>query len=386
MSTAQITMDSLRELNTKLLAVISELRKENTEISELREKLLKFAEVEAEKMELRRELKARTDELEKTITDYSVKIGKLNAVIVKLEKTNAVTTKLESENVELKAEIAKLRYDVNEIKQQTFSQPEMLPEVVVISKEMVSGNGQNNNTIDSNTNTMNSNTNEVLFGNIQISDSVVDHEVGRAVTSGDVPSDNANTESLEDKETDDFLDEVHKKRVSDEIRERKRKKKLQGELIVHESSPAINTSCESDLSMTSTELVPLPEQVVEESIPKESSAESAIPCELKPSGPGNNTPPKKIFYNQKIEQDLICKLLEFNRCHDSISLPNSISSKHIPDVPVNTDLTPGSVPHLAHLFDKAEKTGRKEKLRWYYYSEEYEKKVVALRSENNISD
>src|SRR3954447_13572785 len=115
MSTAQITMDSLRELNTKLLAEISELRKENTEIPELREKLLKFAEVEAEKIKLRRELKAKTDELEKTIADYSVKIGKLNAVIVKLEKTNAVTTKLEFENVELKAEIAKLRYDVNEI-------------------------------------------------------------------------------------------------------------------------------------------------------------------------------------------------------------------------------------------------------------------------------
>src|SRR5436190_24367775 len=61
-------------------------------------------------------------------------------------------------------------------------------------------------------------------------------------------------------------------------------------------------------------------------------------------------------------------------------------SKHIPDVPVVTNLTPGSVPHLAHLFDKAEKTGRKEKLRWYYYSEEYEKKVVTLSSKNNISD
>jgi hypothetical protein len=32
---------------------------------------------------------------------------------------------------------------------------------------------------------------------------------------------------LEDKETDDFLDEVHKKGVSDEIRKRKREKKLQ---------------------------------------------------------------------------------------------------------------------------------------------------------------
>ena len=147
MSNAQPTMDSLRELNNRLLAEIAELRKENAKIPELEKKLLKFAKIEAEKMELRRELKARSDELEKTIADYSVKIGKLNAVIVELEKTNAVittkVTKLESENVELKAEIAKLRYDINEIKQQAFPQPEMLPEVMVISKEM-------KNTIDSN--------------------------------------------------------------------------------------------------------------------------------------------------------------------------------------------------------------------------------------------
>ncbi|CAG8778335.1 15070_t:CDS:2, partial [Rhizophagus irregularis] len=119
------------------------------------------------------------------------------------------------------------------------------------------------------------------------------------------------------------------------------------------------------LSTTSTGLVTPPEQVVEESIPKESSAESAIPCES--FGNKKDTPPQKIPYNQKVEQDLICELLEFIKCHNSTSLPNSISSKHIPDIPVNADLTPGSVLHLAHLFDKAEKTGRKEKLRWYYY-------------------
>ncbi|GBC14167.2 hypothetical protein GLOIN_2v1778720 [Rhizophagus irregularis DAOM 181602=DAOM 197198] len=89
MSFTKQSTDSLRELNVKLLAEIAKLRKEN---AELREKLLlKFA---------------RSDELEKTIADYSVKISKLNAVIVELEKTNAVTAKLE--NVDLKAEIAKL--------------------------------------------------------------------------------------------------------------------------------------------------------------------------------------------------------------------------------------------------------------------------------------
>jgi len=40
------------------------------------------------------------------------------------------------------------------------------------------------------------------------------------------------TKSLEDKETDDFLDEVHKKRVSDEIRQRNKEKKIQRESTV----------------------------------------------------------------------------------------------------------------------------------------------------------
>ena len=77
-------------------------------------------------------------------------------------------------------------------------------------------------------------------------------------------------------------------------------------MVVQESPQAINTSCEADLSMTSTELVTLPEQVVEESIPKESSAESAMSCELKLSSENKqDTPPKKIPYNQKVEQDLM---------------------------------------------------------------------------------
>ncbi|CAG8642391.1 5904_t:CDS:2 [Paraglomus brasilianum] len=45
--------------------------------------------------------------------------------------------------------------------------------------------------------------------------------------------------------------------------------------------------------------------------------------------------------------------------------------------------TSGSASHLAHLFDKAKKT---EILRWYYYSEEFEKKVRDISSENEINN
>ncbi|CAG8606722.1 7169_t:CDS:2 [Funneliformis mosseae] len=60
-----------------------------------------------------------------------------------------------------------------------------------------------------------------------------------------------------------------------------------------------------------------------------------------------------------VEKGLICELLEFIRSHKS--LPNSTASSK--QIPVDSDLALGSIPHLAHLFDKAEKTGQKEKLR-----------------------
>ncbi|CAG8641080.1 189_t:CDS:1, partial [Diversispora eburnea] len=103
------------------------------------------------------------------------------------------------------------------------------------------------------------------------------------------------------------------------------------------------------------------------------------------------------------EQGLISELLEFiaegshkvARSNDTMILQNSysISGKQISgtlfhnnDMTSEDDLIPDSSPYLAHSFSKAEKTGRKEKLRWYCYSEKCEKKVSTLSSENNISD
>ena len=92
--------DSLRELNSKLLAEISELRKENAEIPELREKLLKFAEVEAENAKLRQIIE------ENAKRDAENPEHKIR--IEELEKNSA---DISAENAELKAELAKLRHD-----------------------------------------------------------------------------------------------------------------------------------------------------------------------------------------------------------------------------------------------------------------------------------
>ncbi|RGB42261.1 hypothetical protein C1646_751158 [Rhizophagus diaphanus] len=74
--------------------------------------------------------------------------------------------------------------------------------------------------------------------------------------------------TLEEKEIDAFLVEINKKNISDEIRDCRREKKGQYKTIDKDSSSVTSdpTHCEEDLSMTSTELVILPEQIVTESI------------------------------------------------------------------------------------------------------------------------
>ena len=250
-----------------------------------------------------------------------------------------------------------------EIKRQTFPQPEMLPEVTVISKEMVSGNGQNNNTIDSNTNTMNSNTSEAPFGNIQVSDSVVDqlnNEVGRAVTSGDAPSDNANTESLEDKETDDFLDEVHKKKISDEIRERKREEKLHRESIAQDSliSRNIKTVPSGNDQSHVTSKTEVSVEQDDDMIPEESLDE-----------------------NQIVEQGLIHELCSSISPEDNVSSTKIISSCFSLE-----NMISGSAQHLSYLFETAIKSSQQEILDWHNYSFEFESKVGALTADGRIKD
>ncbi|CAB4404653.1 unnamed protein product [Rhizophagus irregularis] len=113
------SIDSLRELNAKLLAEIAELRKKfseikiendelkdkNTEIPELRRN---FAEIEAE----RAELKARITKLLKQGVEENkrrdAENAELKARIIELEKNKTVNTKLESENAEFRDRITKV--------------------------------------------------------------------------------------------------------------------------------------------------------------------------------------------------------------------------------------------------------------------------------------
>ncbi|PKY59176.1 hypothetical protein RhiirA4_550285, partial [Rhizophagus irregularis] len=142
-----------------------------------------------------------------------------------LEEHEARFTRLEQRDKEKTNLIAKIDDDIKEIKQSLANASSVKNPNNVVRLDKLEKMAKPSNTSDS---TFNSNACKPI---------------------------RTETKSLEDKETDDFLDEQYKRKVSDEIRQRKREKKLQGELIVQESSPAINTSCIIDLSTTSTGLV-----------------------------------------------------------------------------------------------------------------------------------
>ncbi|CAB4401453.1 unnamed protein product [Rhizophagus irregularis] len=209
----QSEIDSLKEINSKLLAEISELRKEN-------------AEVKAENIEVK------------------VENAKLKHA---LEEHEARFTNLEQRDKEKTNLIAKLDDDIREIKQEqnvnilaqsnTFipkspihsisSQSSISPNIEGISKQ---SDCSDHSIEKNNADPISQDFDSIPLDQTNIS-SVVDQY------------DTTESKSLEDdRETDSFLDEVHRKKVSNEIRERKRKIKLQHELTTQDSSSVTSVS------------------------------------------------------------------------------------------------------------------------------------------------
>ena len=159
---------------------VESLRQRITELEAENAKLRQIIEENARRDAENAEHKVRIEELEKNSADIS------------------------AENAELKAELSKLRHDFDS---SNLTRPQQPKHVT----------------------------------NVQNSYSVKEEEISEltADTSHDIPdpvidqpingahSDNADIKSSEDKKTDSFLDEVHKKKVSNDIRQRRREKKLQ---------------------------------------------------------------------------------------------------------------------------------------------------------------
>ncbi|PKC07000.1 hypothetical protein RhiirA5_418809 [Rhizophagus irregularis] len=177
----QSEIDSLREINSKLLAEITELKKEN-------------AEVKAKNV---------TTDKEKTTL-----IAKLNDEIK--QEQNAVDISAQSNTSIPKSPIHLIT-----------SQSSISPYIEGISKQ----SDYSDNSIEKN----NADPISQDFDSIPLDQANIPSVVGQY--------DTTESKSLEDdRETDSFLDKVHKKKASNEIRERKQKRKLQHELTAQDSS------------------------------------------------------------------------------------------------------------------------------------------------------
>ncbi|RIA90952.1 hypothetical protein C1645_822718 [Glomus cerebriforme] len=251
MSNAQ-SIDSLRELNAKLLAEIAELRKENVKISELKkennelkdknteipELRRKFAEIEAE----RAELKARIAELLKQGVEENkrrdAENAELKARIIELEKNKTVTTKLESENAEFRDRITKVE------------QKQMQNDNVT----KVTNSSNNSNNSSSNFNFVTEDRGKSL------ADEKMDSSFYEKVCfnkeeqqtllyqSPEITVPTSPSLCEDDRKTNEFLDMVQKKSVSDRIRQRNKEKKIQRESVNQDviSEPAYVAETDSD--------------------------------------------------------------------------------------------------------------------------------------------
>ncbi|RHZ46240.1 hypothetical protein Glove_628g18 [Diversispora epigaea] len=326
MENTQSKINLLEEQNSKLLAEITNLKKENAEIPELRKK---FAEVEAENAKV----KAENTKLKQTLEEHESRFTKLECDVSLIKEQNSQdkdTNNSQNSQVPILPDINSDNTPTKDILLLIESQPE---EKEAITPDPIP---------------------ETEHSSIQVQRSESKSLTESETSTTSLPQDQDITDD-DTAETLDFIETVYKESVSKEIVERIREKKMRDQ-------EALSTPQAQAQSITSPELSVISSQI-------------------------------KIPYNQKVEQGLIHELFEFIRGTDFMSLQNlkkpplnSIFIKQISEIPVDTDLPPSSVPHLALLFGKAEKTGRKEKLRWYYYSEEYEKKVLNLSSEKNISD
>ena len=206
----------------------------SSELELLRQRI---SELEAEKMELRREL-------EKTIADSSIEISKLNAIIIELKKNKAVINKLKSENIELRDRVTKV--------EQRQLQNDNVTKVT---------NSSNNSSSNFNSTTeqlpMEVHSEKSLEDMLQVTrdkeidDCLLQQTPILEVSPANVPdsviaqcklnweTDDTNSKASEERETDAFLGEMYKKSVSNDIRQRNREKKLLRESAIQDSSSVI---------------------------------------------------------------------------------------------------------------------------------------------------
>ncbi|CAG8632641.1 1680_t:CDS:2, partial [Ambispora gerdemannii] len=272
-------IDLLRQENARLMAKITGLEFERIEL--LKQVAEERTKHEAENAELR----SRIEELEKDRSDVVAENGRRDDAIA-----------------ELKAEVVKLRNDNEKIKQQT--QDISLGEVV------------------------------------NIPSSVVDQLDNASEASSKIRlSCGSKQKTLEDKETNAFLNEVDKKRVSDEIRQRSREKKLQCELPSQEA----HSISQNTASTTST-----------------------------------------TFHERKNERDLIREMISSKEeKHVTEILANLVHPNN--DRERNEDII-SLYKNVCNAKVGAIEANREETLRWYFYAREFKSMYKDFMVSNKVRE
>ncbi|CAB5365784.1 unnamed protein product [Rhizophagus irregularis] len=189
------------------------------------------------------------------------------------------------------------------------------------------------------------------------------------------------TKSLEVKETDDFLDEVHKKRVSDEIRQRNKEKKIQRELTVpSDLSCVTETSLRNhDENESNTKTVNIVHD--QKKISLEDSVQK-MPERLNEDVSQRESDSGLVT---EIVRDLLQGFLVDDFQREFINT-EFIDREHSNSSPVTEELA--RLFHQASIARKNSIKAKQEEISsWGRYSERFEDKVIKLRSEDkNLKD
>ncbi|CAG8578744.1 9626_t:CDS:2, partial [Gigaspora rosea] len=317
------SIDSLRELNSKLVAEIAELRKENAKLKQI--------------IEENTERDVRVEELEQKNTELEARL----AILEQGEK--GISTE----------DVSQSPVNSNDTPKQIVQQCDDTP----VSD--ITDNTLNSNDTHEKSNTSNSDIYQ---------DSVIPIYPTETISFAS----QSDLRRLDEKEENEFLDSMYKEQVSKEIIQSIREKKLRDQnsdlslvnqtISSAESEKTVtSTSCESKtvtkchdqnnaLDNTTSEILESDNQIIEGLI-------------------------QEITYGH--EQRIVSEINPLSSINGNNGEVNVSGIQ---------DIVPGSVQSLSDLFDKAIKSGQKQILCWYYYSLEFENKVKNLTADGEIKD
>ncbi|CAG8653638.1 8838_t:CDS:1, partial [Diversispora eburnea] len=221
----------------------------------------------------------------------------------------------------------------------------------------------------------------------------------------DVPASHIHTEakSLEDKEMDDFLDSTYKEKVSKEIIQSIKEKKLWDQNSSLEPSyddqnleSSIISQPISNSSELSSDNNSLERSILScdiKTVTNGNDQNLELACDIKTVDIGANQPPADnntelyssdssdevsgLDRNQITEQTLKRDFTKPIIITKSIEIDDKLSLEKIIE---------GSTQRLAYWFEKAIKSGIKEILYWYNYSFETENKVKNMTADGKIKE